>query len=166
MPSLVSHPLNSLADSSRWFLSRISREHFANALDNDMLTDPLPTWPWKSTYIGQLNTDGPCYIFTLAKYSNGNPPPSKWLVDFWLYHCISPISYILMCSACGIMTPSNGDIFHVTGLCAGNSPVNSPHKDHCRGALIFSFICVWINGWVNNRKASDWDDIAHIMTSV
>ena len=33
------------------------------------------------------------------------------------------------------------------------SPVNSPHKGHWRGALMFSLICVWINGWVNNREA-------------
>ena len=39
-------------------------------------------------------------------------------------------------------------------LCAGNSPVNSPHKGQWRGALMFSLICVWINGWVNNREAS------------
>ena len=35
------------------------------------------------------------------------------------------------------------------------SPVNSPHKGQWRGALIFPLICVWINGWVNNRKAGD-----------
>ena len=35
------------------------------------------------------------------------------------------------------------------------SPVNSPHKDQWRGALMFSLICVWINGWVNNGKAGD-----------
>ena len=35
------------------------------------------------------------------------------------------------------------------------SPVNSPHKGQWRGALMFSFICVWINGWVNNREAGD-----------
>ena len=35
------------------------------------------------------------------------------------------------------------------------SPVNSPHKGQWRGALMFSFICVWINDWVNNRKAGD-----------
>ena len=34
-------------------------------------------------------------------------------------------------------------------------PVNSPHKGQWRGALMFSMICVWINGWVNNRKAGD-----------
>ena len=40
---------------------------------------------------------------------------------------------------------------------AGNSPgpVNSLHKGQWRGALMFSLICVWINGWVNNREAGD-----------
>ena len=35
------------------------------------------------------------------------------------------------------------------------SPVNSPHKGQWRGALIFSLISVWINGWVNNREDGD-----------
>ena len=36
------------------------------------------------------------------------------------------------------------------------SPVNSPHKGQWRGALMFSLIYVWINDWVNNRKADDF----------
>ena len=35
------------------------------------------------------------------------------------------------------------------------SPVNSPHKSKWRAALMFSLICVRINGWVNNREAGD-----------
>ena len=35
------------------------------------------------------------------------------------------------------------------------SPVNSSHKDQWRGALMFSLICVCIDGWVNNREAGD-----------
>ena len=35
------------------------------------------------------------------------------------------------------------------------SPVNSPHKCQWRSALMFVLICVWINGWVNNREAGD-----------
>ena len=35
------------------------------------------------------------------------------------------------------------------------SPVNSPQKGQCRGALMFCLICVWINGWINNREAGD-----------
>ena len=36
------------------------------------------------------------------------------------------------------------------------SPMNYPHKGQWRGALMFSLIYVWINGWVNNREAGDW----------
>ena len=32
------------------------------------------------------------------------------------------------------------------------SPVDSPHKGQCRGALVFSLICAWTNDW-----AHDWD---------
>ena len=35
------------------------------------------------------------------------------------------------------------------------STVNSPHKGQWRGALMFFLICVWMNGWVNNREAGD-----------
>ena len=34
-------------------------------------------------------------------------------------------------------------------------PVNCPHKGLWHAALIFSLICVWINGWGNNREAGD-----------
>ena len=30
-------------------------------------------------------------------------------------------------------------------------PVNCPHKGQWREALMFSLICAWMNGWVNNR---------------
>ena len=40
-------------------------------------------------------------------------------------------------------------------ICAENSlvPVNSPHKGQWREALMLSFICTCINGWVNNGEA-------------
>ena len=34
-------------------------------------------------------------------------------------------------------------------------PVNFPHTGQWSGALMFSLICAWINGWVNNREAGD-----------
>ena len=43
------------------------------------------------------------------------------------------------------MTSSNGNFFRVTGHLCGQ----------WREALVFSLICVWINGWVNNREAGD-----------
>ena len=44
-----------------------------------------------------------------------------------------------------MMTSWNGNIFRVTGHLCGEFT----------GALMFSLICIWINGWVNNREAGD-----------
>ena len=41
-------------------------------------------------------------------------------------------------------------------ICAGNSP-DTGHKGQWRGALMFPLICAWINGWVNNREADDFE---------
>ena len=35
------------------------------------------------------------------------------------------------------------------------SPVNFSNKGHWRGALVFSLICAWINGSINNGEAVD-----------
>ena len=35
------------------------------------------------------------------------------------------------------------------------SLINSPHKGQWRGALMFSSICAWINGWINNGEVGD-----------
>ena len=40
-------------------------------------------------------------------------------------------------------------------FCAGNSPVNSPHKGQWRGALMFLLICAWIHGCANNCGAGN-----------
>ena len=56
-----------------------------------------------------------------------------------------------------MMTSSNGNIFRVTGHLCGEftGPGEFPAQSQWRAALMFSLICVWINGWVNNRKAGD-----------
>ena len=57
-----------------------------------------------------------------------------------------------------IMTSSNGSIFRVTGPFWGKSTGHrwiSLHKGQWRGALMFSLICAWKNGWANNRYAGD-----------
>ena len=53
-----------------------------------------------------------------------------------------------------MMTSSNWNNFRVIGPLCGES-VNFPRKGQWRGALMFSSICGWINGWVNNRYAGD-----------
>ena len=56
-----------------------------------------------------------------------------------------------------ITTSSNGYIFRVTGPLCGEFPChrNSTHNGQWRGALMFSLICAWTKGWVNNRNAGD-----------
>ena len=57
-----------------------------------------------------------------------------------------------------MMTSSNENIFRVTGpLCGeftgtGEFPAQRPVT---RSFRMFSLICVWVNGWVNNREAGD-----------
>ena len=34
-------------------------------------------------------------------------------------------------------------------------PADSPHKGQWRGALMFTLICAWINGWANNQDAGE-----------
>ena len=74
---------------------------------------------------------------------------------------VQPWSYPTMWSLCLslrrciMMTSSNGNIFRVTVRGIHRPPVNSPHKGQWRGALMFSLICVWINGWVNNGETGD-----------
>ena len=56
-----------------------------------------------------------------------------------------------------MMSSSNGDIFRVTGPLCGELTGTRwiPHKGQWRGTLMFCLICVWTNGWVNNRDAGD-----------
>ena len=63
-----------------------------------------------------------------------------------------------------MVTSPNGNMFRVTGTLCGEftghqwiTPTPHPHpptKDN-DGALVFSLICAWIIGWVNNREAGD-----------
>ena len=45
----------------------------------------------------------------------------------------------------------------LVALCVGNyrSPLESRHKGQWRGDLMFSLICAWTNGWVNNEDIGD-----------
>ena len=61
---------------------------------------------------------------------------NQYLIDFaWWRHQMETFSTLL-------------------ALCVGNLPPPPP-KDQCRGALMFSLIYAWINGWVNNHEAGD-----------
>ena len=63
----------------------------------------------------------------------------------------------LPCVDSSMITSSNGNIFRVTGHLFGEftGPRWSPHTKASDVELWCFFICVRINGWVNNRKAGD-----------
>ena len=51
------------------------------------------------------------------------------------------------------MTSSNENLFRITGdLCR---EFTGHHRGQWRGALMFSLICSWTNGWVNTGEARD-----------
>ena len=56
-----------------------------------------------------------------------------------------------------MMTSSNGNIFRVTGPLCGEftGPGEFPTQRPVTRSFDVSLICVWINGWVNNREAGD-----------
>ena len=54
-----------------------------------------------------------------------------------------------------MMTSSNGNIFRVIGHLCGESTGHRWIPRQWRGVLMFSLICAWIKGWVNNREAGD-----------
>ena len=99
-----------------------------------------------------------CRMRVSARKLNGHPK-------------YSPIRRVLRYLLCVIiMTARHGHLFcihddvikwkkipHYWPFVRGihRSPVTSPHKGQWRGALMFSLICVWINGWVNNHEAGD-----------
>ena len=112
----------------RWWLCVIDAETSFNISKTNYTTD-LPIW----THLP--------LIYNLAKIQlRGSPSVVKHHMRFH--------------GQCVMMTSSNGNTFRVTGPLCG-LPVNSPHKGQWRGALMFSLICTWINGRVNNREADD-----------
>ena len=81
-------------------------------------------------------------------------------IDFSIYSTLDRVAF--KC-ALGPLSEIHDDVIkwihfpHYWPVVRGihRSPVNSPHKGQWRGALMFSLICVWINSWINNRKAGD-----------
>ena len=76
----------------------------------------------------------------------------RWRHDLeTLFTLLALVRWIDLITGRFMMSSSNRNIFRVIH----RSPVNSPHKGQWRGALMFSLICAWINGWVNNGEAGD-----------
>ena len=88
------------------------------------------TWKWKGIILNHV-TGAPVITMHFGT-QNG-------LQCTWWRHQMEKISTLL-------------------AICAGNSPVigEFPAQRPVMLSLMFSLICPWINGWVNNREAGDW----------
>ena len=91
-----------------------------------------------------------------------------WLQDLWSYYSVqlpqTTSNILVWCHVLsefmwyGSHTFTHDDVIkwkHFPRYWPSVAPVNSPHKGQWRGALMFSLICVRINGWVNKREAGD-----------
>ena len=122
----------------------------------------------------RLQTDGRTDRRTDGQTDKVNPvyPPSNFVGRGYKYGITYGVTRPQWVNVCGMMVWFFLHLFTnltawwrhqmetfsaLLALCAGNSPVrvNSPHKGQWRGALMFTLICVWINGCVNNREAGD-----------
>ena len=140
-----------------------------------LLTDPLSklvqvmAWCRQATshYLSQ------CWPRSLSPYDVIRP---KWVKTKWLTFCIVHLRMHFIVWQCLNFYLSFIEVWSSLQLiCAHDdvikwkhfqryrpfvqgihcSPVNSPHKGQWRGALMFSLIWAWTNGWVNNGEAGD-----------
>ena len=83
--------------------------------------------------------------------------PSCWLSKLRGSITVSHLSVISIRKCLSHVTSLNGNIFRVTGPLCGEFTDHRwiPSQSQWRGALMFSLICAWINGWVTNREACD-----------
>ena len=82
----------------------------------------------------------PCYHFHISQVNGLNRVSSGDNGQMWI-----------------MMTSSNGNVLRVTDVLCGEFTGHRwiPHIGKWRGALMFSLICPWINGWVNNGEIGD-----------
>ena len=98
----------------------------------------IPTWRSWSRFNVSKPSYHVCNTVMWIRWSSGRPncttgPFGSISVSPWWRHQMETFSALL-------------------AIFAGNSPVP---EGQWRGALMFSLIWVWINGWVNNREAGD-----------
>ena len=88
--------------------------------------------------------------WSVGRYHDGGTTSYLWL---W---CAEPIRNESKCFHDDVIKWKHFPSYRPFVRGIHRSPVNSLHKGQWRGALMFSLIYAWINGWVNNRQAGDF----------
>ena len=103
-----------------------------------------------SSYSGYRNV---CWTIKMIDRTNLNQFHPAWFSRSYLMNTHMPNCVTFM------MTSSNENIFRVTdhlcGKFTGPRWIPRTKASDRRGALVFSLICVWMNGCVNNSEAGD-----------
>ena len=115
-----------------------------------------------STIFRQIQQGAVISPFFIQNSHKIHPIARPWGWDLgcllWGQTLINVLPQFLQCCVQYMMTSSNGNIFHITGLLSGE--LTGHQWIPCTRAsdvelwCVF-FICTWINGWVNNREAGD-----------
>ena len=123
--------------------------HFTDVYMYYVLWLNVSKWKIKS----QTKTPDEVKVLSIFS-SSGIASTLKTLQNVSLNAKLLPPATTLL-TACGyiMMTSSNRNIFRVTGPFCGEFTVH--RRGQWRGALVFSLICAWINGWINNGEAGD-----------
>ena len=108
----------------------------------------------------QFNTSAICIFFSVWSACNFKRRREWHRYSFWLLSGIAGYNRkeagLRVSFVCKLL---HDNVITFLARCAGRgihrSPGNSPHKGQWRGALMFSSICAWTNGWVNNRDVGD-----------
>ena len=153
MSSLVD--CNDPYSSKIWLCQYTTRFNMQSSNDAPALTSfasGTVAWCWKPMSVlsalfdhwwsrGLLGPWGLCQIRVAHAPGTFSPPPRVSVSD--MHHG----TYVLWCMTGSVTNDFLWSRWHVTG--------ELPAKCQWRGALMFSMICAWINGWVNKREAGD-----------
>ena len=134
-----------------WFIERGAHYTWRHVMTSQNTGNSTVCSTACSAYLGKYQRSA---LLTLCEGNTESGFPSQWASNTESA-CMSWHHYALLWHHDDVMKWTHFPRYwpFVRGI--HRSPVNSTHKGQWRGALIFSLICVWINGWVNNREAGD-----------
>ena len=89
-------------------------------------------------------------LISFCQFVNSDHCTSTGVTDLWSHVANWPLKHS---ATHDVIKTFSESLACVLGI--RQWPVNSPHKGQWSGALMFSLICAWINGWVNNHQADD-----------
>ena len=155
------------------FIKPLPLAKFCNCASNNTLQKIIIQIMWKGHFNLRpydrlkLQAGLGVYYFMQSRFSEYNVFPLSWshtrdpsyeIFGFENLNKVLPFSTSYCVHTRVTMTSWKWNIFRITGPLCGKLNGEFPAQRPVTGSFdvfLFSFICVWINGWVNNREAGD-----------